>query len=105
MAHPVPFMKASNVVVTDKKAAKEVPDLEDAIEADDDEAEVAEPVDDDEEADLKKDKYIKQPKAKANRATKKKAADEGEEEGDAGASKPAKGRGKGKAAAKSKGKK
>lgn len=103
MAHPVPFMKASNVVAP-KKTAKEMPDLEDAIEADDDEAEVVEPVEDD-EVDLKKDKYIKQPKAKPKKAAKKKAADEDDGEGDEAAVKPAKGRGKGKAAAKSKGKK
>ncbi|ROW06534.1 hypothetical protein VMCG_04371 [Cytospora schulzeri] len=104
MSHSVPFMKASNVVAP-KKAAKEVPDLEDAIEADDDEADVAEPVeDDDEEIDLKKDKLIKQPKAKPKRATKKKAADEDGDEDDGGG-KATKGRGKGKAAAKGKGKK
>ncbi|KUI57685.1 Replication factor C subunit 1 [Cytospora mali] len=104
MSHPVPFMKASSVTAP-KKAAKEVPDLEDAIEADDDEADVAEPAgDDDEEIDLKKDKYIKQPKAKPKRATKKKAADEDDDEDD-GDGKATKGRGKGKTAAKGKGKK
>ncbi|KUI73730.1 Replication factor C subunit 1 [Cytospora mali] len=104
MSHPVPFMKASSVTAP-KKAAKDVPDLEDAIEADDDEADVAEPAgDDDEEIDLKKDKYIKQPKAKPKRATKKKAADEDDDEDD-GDGKATKGRGKGKTAAKGKAKK
>ncbi|ROW12974.1 hypothetical protein VPNG_04679 [Cytospora leucostoma] len=104
-AHPIPFMKASNVTAP-KQVAKEVPDIEDAIEADDNEADVAEPAaDDDEEVDLKKDKYIKQPKAKPKRATKKKAADDDDGEDDGGA-KATKGRGKGKTtAAKGKGKK
>lgn len=98
MSHPVPFMKASNVIAS-KKGAKEVPDIEDAIDADDDEAEVAEAVDDDDEADLKKDKYIKQPKAKPKRAVKKKAVDNnGEEDGATGI--VTKGRGKSKAGAK-----
>ncbi|KAI3394796.1 hypothetical protein diail_2198 [Diaporthe ilicicola] len=103
MSHSVPFMKASTVTAP-KKAAKDIPDIEDAIEADDDGAEVIEPAEeDDDEIDLKKDKYIKQPKAKPKRAVKKKAADEEEE--DDGDSKPAKSRGKGKAATKGKGKK
>lgn len=103
MSHAVPFMKASNVTAP-KKGAKDVPDIEDAIEAEDDGAEVVDPVEeDDDEIDLKKDKYIKQPKAKPKRAAKKKAADnEDEDDGD---DKPAKGRGKGKAATKGKGKK
>lgn len=104
MSHPVPFIKASNVLAP-KKATKEVPDIEDAIDADDDEAEVVEPAadDDDDEIDLKKDKYIKQPKAKANpkRAAKKSANDDGDD----GAGTAPKGRGKGKAGAKGKGKK
>lgn len=101
-SHAVPFMKASNVTAP-KKAAKDVPDIEDAIEAED-EAEVFELAEeDDDEIDLKKDKYIKQPKAKPKRATKKKAADEGDEDEDD--AKPAKSRGKGKGAAKGKGKK
>lgn len=104
MSHPVPFMKATSVAAP-KKAAKEVPDLEDAIDADDDEAEVVEPVgDDDNEIDLKKDKYIKQPKAKAKRASKKKAADEDNEEDEA-TGQATKGRGKGKGTAKGKARK
>ncbi|KAJ4307176.1 DNA replication factor C complex subunit Rfc1 [Collariella sp. IMI 366227] len=63
-SHPVPFMKASSVVAP-KKLGKEMPDLEEAIEEEDenDVAEVAE-VDDEEDVDLSKDKYIRQPKAK-----------------------------------------
>lgn len=103
MPHAVPFMKASNVTAP-KKAAKDVPDIEDAIEADDDGAEVVEPAEEDEdEIDLKKDKYIKQPKAKPKRAAKKKAYVDDEEDDDD--EKPAKSRGKGKGAAKGKGKK
>ncbi|TLD05456.1 uncharacterized protein PgNI_09754 [Pyricularia grisea] len=65
MSHPIPFMKASNVQAP-KAAAKEMPDLEEAIEEEDDAAVVADPAadEDEEELDLKKDKYIKQPKAK-----------------------------------------
>lgn len=101
MSHPVPFIKASNVLAP-KKATKEVPDIEDAIDADDDEAEIAEPADDDDEVDLKKDKYIKQPKAKPKRVTKKPGNENDE---DAGAVIASKGRGKGKAGAKGKAKK
>lgn len=88
-----------------KKITKEVPDLEDAIDASDDEAEVVDAVDDDnDEIDLKKDKYIKQPKAKPKRAAKKKAADDGED-GDDDSAKATKSRGKGKTAIKGKAKK
>ncbi|EOO00070.1 putative replication factor c subunit 1 protein [Phaeoacremonium minimum UCRPA7] len=103
MSHPVPFMKASNVTAT-KKVAKEMPDLEEAIEEEDDN-DVLEPAEaDDDETDIKKDKYIKQPKQKAKKATKKPTKAEDDDEDDD--VKPAKGRGKGKAAAaKGKGKK
>lgn len=101
MSHPVPFIKASNVLAP-KKNSKEVPDIEDAIEADDDEGELVEPADDDDEIDLKKDKYIKQPKAKPKRATKKSANDNDDEDG---AGTATKGRGKGRAVAKGKAKK
>ncbi|KAH6990533.1 replication factor RFC1 C terminal domain-containing protein [Ilyonectria sp. MPI-CAGE-AT-0026] len=92
MSHPIPFMKATNVVAP-KAAKKEAPDLEEAIEEEDD-VDVAEaPEVDEEELDLKKDKYIKQPKAK--KATKKttKAAAAGDDDDD----KPKKGRAKAKA--------
>ncbi|CAN8103565.1 unnamed protein product [Discula destructiva] len=104
MSHPVPFMKASNVVAP-KKASRDVPDIEDAIEASEDEAEMAEPADeDDDEIDFKKDKLIKQPKPKAKRAPKKKAVDADDDEEDGGG-KATKGKGKGKAAAKGRSKK
>lgn len=103
MNHLVPFMKASNVVAP-KVQVKEAPDLEEAIEEEDD-GQVAEaPQADDDEIDLKKDKYIKQPKAKkpAKKAAKATAAADEVEDEDI---KP-KGRGKAKgAAAKAKGKK
>lgn len=84
MSHPVPFMKASNIIAP-KAQPKEAPDLEEAIE--DDLAEVAdapEPEDED-EIDFKKDKYIKQPKAKkpaAKKATKKAAKGDDDEDED-----------------------
>ena len=57
-------MKATNVVAP-KRQAKEAPDLEEAIEEEDDEMVAdAEPEADDDEIDFKKDKYIKQPKKK-----------------------------------------
>jgi replication factor C subunit 1 len=64
MSHPLPFMKASNVTAT-ARSTKEMPDLEEAIEEEEDEV-LAEPKveDEEEELDILKDKYIKQPKAK-----------------------------------------
>jgi replication factor C subunit 1 len=88
-AHPLPFMKASSVVAP-KKQAKEKPDLEEAIDESDDGEVVEEIKDEDEDVDLSKDKYVKQPKKKA--AAKKGAA-------------PKKPKGKGKAKAPAKGKK
>ena len=67
-SHPLPFMKASSVVVP-KKASKERPDLEEAIEESDDAEDLIGPeaADDDEEdaLDLKKDKYVSAPKKSA----------------------------------------
>jgi len=61
-SHPMPFMKASSVAVT-KAGKKEVPDIEDAIVESEDEAlPDVEKVDD--EDDISKDKYVKQPKKK-----------------------------------------
>ncbi|RYP60746.1 hypothetical protein DL771_010398 [Monosporascus sp. 5C6A] len=89
MSHPVPFMKASSVVAP-AKASRDKPDLEEAIE-DEDEAEVieaAEPVDEEDE-DIGKDKYIKKPRAKptkkaagkkATKAAAAAAADDDDEE-------------------------
>ncbi|KAH7321116.1 replication factor RFC1 C terminal domain-containing protein [Stachybotrys elegans] len=93
MSHPVPFMRASNVVAP-KKMAKEMPDLEEAIEEEDDAELVDAPEADDDELDLKKDKLIKQ--AKPKKAPKKKAKGDDDEDEDV---KP-KGRGKAKAKAK-----
>lgn len=64
-------MKASNVLTSAaKKAPKEMPDLEEAIEEEDD-AELVEAVEvDEDELDLKTDKYIKVPKAKKAAAKK-----------------------------------
>ncbi|KAK7977518.1 Replication factor C subunit 1 [Apiospora saccharicola] len=102
-SHPVPFMKASSVTEP-KKVARDVPDLEEAIEEEDEgEAEPAEANDD--EGDITKDKYIKQPKAKPKRAPKKSAKaakDDADEDEDV---KPAKAKGRAKAATKSKAKK
>lgn len=67
-SHPMPFMKASSVAAT-KAAKKDVPDIEDAIIESEDEA-LGEPVEDeDEEMDISKDKYIKQPKKTAAKKT------------------------------------
>ncbi|KAL1647437.1 DNA replication factor C complex subunit Rfc1 [Diplodia intermedia] len=99
-SHPIPFMKASSIVAP-KQAVKEKPDLEEAIEESDEGEVVDEPdakKDEDEEGDITKDKYIKQPKKKAaprKKATKKSAAaDDDDDEED---EKPKKGKGKGKA--------
>ncbi|KAJ5112670.1 Replication factor C subunit 1 [Penicillium argentinense] len=100
-SHPMPFMKASNVVAP-KKGPKEKPDIEDAIEESDEEEVVEEAKDDEEELDLKKDKYVSQPKKKAAPKAKKgkKAAAAAEDEFiDDSEEKPKKGR-KGKAKAK-----
>ncbi|KAH7256742.1 replication factor RFC1 C terminal domain-containing protein [Fusarium tricinctum] len=103
MSHPIPFMKASNVVAP-KAQPKEVPDLEEAVEDDEAEAvEAPEVEEDDDEIDFKKDKYIKKPKAKkaTKKTTKAAAADDDEEE-----DKPKQGRAKAKATGtKAKGKK
>ncbi len=109
-SHPLPFMKASQVVAP-KNLKKVKPDLEEAIDGSDEndvafvESDAGE--EDDEEAlDLKKDKFVKVPKAKKTAASKGKGAskkakaadveddDIGESEEDV---KPKKGRGAGKA--------
>ena len=62
-SHPLPFIKASNVAAP-KKAGKEKPDLEEALEESEDEEVLAEiqAEEDEEDLDLTKDKYVKQPK-------------------------------------------
>lgn len=85
-SHPLPFMKASNVVAP-KKTPKEKPDIEDAIDESDEEEMVEEESkeqDEEEELDLKKDKYVSLPKKKAaagkGKKGKQKAADDDEAE-------------------------
>jgi replication factor C subunit 1 len=101
-------MKASNVVAP-AKVTKDAPDLEEAFEVEDDGEVVAEPKEDDEETELKKDKYIKQPKAKKpaalKKASKKKASEDEDDDVDSEEVKPKKGKAKAKPAAKGKGKK
>ncbi|KAL4956915.1 replication factor RFC1 C terminal domain-containing protein [Aspergillus filifer] len=66
-SHPLPYMKASNVLAP-KKGPKEKPDIEDAIDESDDEEVLADDNKDDEEneeIDLKKDKLIRVPKKAA----------------------------------------
>ena len=110
-AHPLPFMKASNVVAP-KKATKEKPDLEEALDESEDVEVVNEIKEEEEDVDLSKDKYVKQPKKKAapkkggaaaKPRGKKRAAEEDDDEESEEEVKP-KGKGKGKAPAK-KGKK
>lgn len=98
----MPFMKASSVTQP-KKQAKEKPDLEEAIEESDDGEVIEEIKDEDEDIDLSKDKYVKQPKKKAapKKGGKKKAKDE--EDDDEEDVKP-KGKGRAKAAPKGKNK-
>ncbi|OAQ72974.1 chromosome transmission fidelity factor [Pochonia chlamydosporia 170] len=91
MNHPVPFMKASSVVAP-KKQTKDAPDLEEAIEEEDDGQAAEAPDVDDDEIDLKKDKYIKQPKKKPAKKAAKAAGDDDDDD------KPkSKGKGRGKA--------
>jgi len=101
-------MKASSVVAP-KKQAKEKPDLEEAIDESDDGEVIEEIKEDDEDIDLSKDKYVKQPKKKAAakkggaapKRGKKKGKDEESEDDEEEEVKP-KGKGKGKAPIKGK---
>ncbi|QQK45181.1 DNA replication factor C subunit Rfc1, putative [Penicillium digitatum] len=90
-SHPMPFIKASNVVAP-KQAKKERPDIEDAIEASDEE-EVVEEIknEDEEELDLKKDKYVSLPKKKKAPAKGKKTK-KADDDVDADEEKPKKAR-------------
>jgi replication factor C subunit 1 len=103
-SHPLPFMKASQVVAPKRAGAKEKPDLEEAFEASEDEAVLDAEVDEgDEDVDLSKDKYVKQPKKKkapaagASKKGKKKAAAEDDDDDEEEDEKPKKGKGKAKA--------
>ncbi|KAF2745952.1 DNA replication factor C, large subunit [Sporormia fimetaria CBS 119925] len=111
-SHPLPFMKASTVLAP-KKAAKEKPDLEEAIE-ESDEGEVVEEIkEEDEDVDLSKDKYVKQPKKKAaakkaqpqKSRGKKKAVDEDDEDEESEEDTKPKRKGKGKGTAGGRGRK
>ncbi|KAF3933432.1 hypothetical protein ABW19_dt0210159 [Dactylella cylindrospora] len=107
-SHPMPFMKASNVLVPKGKAAKrDQPDLEEAIEEDDDELEMIEEaegaVEEEDELDLTKDKYVKQPKKKKVAAPKGKGKAKAVDDDDDDDDDFGKGKGKGKAPAKGKG--
>lgn len=78
-SHPLPFIKATSVIAP-KKLPKEKPDLEDAIDNSDEGEEITPESetradDEEEELDLKKDKYVKIPKAK--KAPAKKGAAKG----------------------------
>lgn len=83
-SHPLPFMKA-NSIVAPKKSRGDKPDLEEAMDGSDDEDLVlgvgSENVSDDEILDLKKDKYVKQPKKQSvSKASMKKVASKSKEE-------------------------
>ena len=108
-SHPLPFMKASQVVAPKRAGPKERPDLEDALEQSEEEgADPAEAKEEEEDGDLSKDKYVKVPKkrkapaggaaGKKGGAKKKKVADEEDEEESEEDVKPKKGaKGKGRA--------
>ena len=105
-SHPLPFMKSTNVKAP-RVAGKEKPDLEEAIEEEEDDIAVENDVDGDEEedTDLTKDKYIKAPKKKpggkggtgAKKGKGKKSADDldaaVDDENDKKVKKPANGKG------------
>ncbi|KAM3418805.1 Replication factor C subunit 1 [Cercospora zeina] len=101
MSHPLPFMKASQVVAPTKAPAKEKPDLEEAFEESADEGpdDAAVKKEEDDENDLSKDKYVKQPKkrkaaaGKAGASKKKKTAKDDDDD-DEEEEKPKKGKGK-----------
>lgn len=96
-SHPLPFMKASNVVAP-KKGPKEKPDIDDAIPESDEEEVVEEAKDDEgEELDVKKDKYVSLPKKsgkKANTGKGKKGKKTADDEQAEDEEKPKKGRGR-----------
>ena len=104
-SHPLPFMKASQIVAPKKAPAKEKPDLEEAFEESEDDAmdDADVKAEDDDEVDLSKDKYVKQPKkkkattAKAGGAKKKKTVKDEDDEEDEEDVKPKKGKGKDRA--------
>ncbi|KIV83963.1 hypothetical protein PV11_05943 [Exophiala sideris] len=87
-SHPMPFVKASNVLGMAKGGAtkKDKPDLEEAVDDSDIDGELGPDVapgdEEEEELDLKKDKYVKVPKKKAAAAPKGKGKRKKDEEDD-----------------------
>lgn len=84
ISHPLPYIKASQVVAPAKKA-KDKPDIEDAFDESDSGASSGNDqavLDEDEPLDLKKDKYVKAPK-KIKAAKGKKAGTKGKGRGKA----------------------
>ncbi len=82
-SHPLPYMKASQVIAP-KKKSKERPDIEDALEGSDSGADTGDDqavLDEDEPLDLKKDKYVKAPKKKRPSAKGKNKVKDGSDEG------------------------
>lgn len=103
-SHPLPFMKASNVVAP-KKQKKEKPDLEEALDESDEADFVDDAAGEDEdevgELDVGKDKYVKAPKKKKAAAGKgKKGAKKDDDDEDDDEPTASKGKAKGKAKAK-----
>ncbi|KAL9131203.1 MAG: hypothetical protein Q9217_000805 [Psora testacea] len=81
-AHPLPYMKASEVVVP-KKKDKDRPDLEEALDESDSGASEGEDeatLDNDEPLDLKKDKYVKAPKNRGKAKTARRGKGKGKKE-------------------------
>ncbi|KAF2666773.1 DNA replication factor C, large subunit [Microthyrium microscopicum] len=101
-SHPLPFMKASQVFAP-KKAAKDVPDLEEAIEAEEVEEKEGPTKEEEDEADISKDKYIKAPKPKKKAAaSKKRSADSDVDDSEPKKAKASASKAKGKAKPKAK---
>ncbi|OLL24207.1 Replication factor C subunit 1 [Neolecta irregularis DAH-3] len=72
--HPIPFMKASTVMPTKAGAIRDVPDLEDAVEASDvDAILVDENLDDNDDDDISKDKMVKSKALKPRKTASAKA--------------------------------
>lgn len=99
-SHPLPFIKASQVVAPKKGGKKDRPDLEEALdESDEGEAaqedgDVKAEDEDEGELDLSKDKYVKQPKKKRAPAKGKKVVVDNEDDDEE--EKPKKGKTKAK---------
>ncbi|WPH04995.1 Hypothetical protein R9X50_00789300 [Acrodontium crateriforme] len=84
-SHPMPFMKASQVLAPKRAPAKDRPDLDEAFDESEDDAPPDDVKDDEEDNDLSKDKYVKAPMKKkpaagASKKRKSKAADNDDEE-------------------------